>query len=117
MKFILDENFPKKAVDVLIKAGHESIDVRGTALEGCDDKTLLNFAKDKKGTLLTTDKDFYHPLHSKNKPHYGIIVIALKQPNSQAIISRLDWFLLKFSGTPLKNKCFLILDEKCLIFD
>ena len=34
MEFFLDENFPKKATDILEENGHRAFDIRGTELEG-----------------------------------------------------------------------------------
>jgi predicted nuclease of predicted toxin-antitoxin system len=116
MIFLLDENFPKRATAVLSEKGHHVFDVRDSGKIGASDEEILGMAKQKKAILLTTDKDFYHTLHLTEKPHYGIIVIALKQPNSKHIIEKLMLALENVGFIPLKDRCLLVTDSKSYIF-
>ncbi|MCK4799284.1 MAG: DUF5615 family PIN-like protein [Spirochaetes bacterium] len=116
MKILLDENFPKKSVSLLEKYGFEIIDIRGTKSEGLQDKKIFDIAIKEKALFLTTDKDFYHTIHFNNKPHKGIVVITLSQPNAINIIEKLDWFLKTFSNENFNNKCYLINNNKCKIY-
>ena len=116
MIFFLDENFPKKAKSILIKEGYSVFDIRGTDKQGLADKELFRIVKQKKAILLTTDKDFYHTIHLTEKPHYGIIVIALKKPDSKSLLEKLNWVLENLSLFSFKNQCLLINDKKCSIF-
>lgn len=116
MNFFLDENFPKKANTVLTYHGHIVFDIRGTDKEGMTDNTLFDLAKEKEAVFLTTDKDFYHTIHLTSKPHHGIVVIALRQPNSDAIIEKLNWVIDKMSSFSFENRCLLMTDTKCIMF-
>ena len=116
MKILLDENFPKKSLVLLKSYMHEVIDIRQTQLEGLEDIKIFNLAKKEKALFLTTDKDFYHTIHFNNKPHNGIVVIALSQPNANNIIEKLKWFLNTFSKNNYKNKCYLITNNYCKIY-
>ncbi|MEK6794838.1 MAG: DUF5615 family PIN-like protein [Spirochaetota bacterium] len=116
MTFFLDENIPKDAAALLASRGHETVDIRGTGHEGCDDKTVFGLSKDRECVFLTTDKDFFHTINFEHKPHAGIIVIALKQPDAQRIVSRLQWFLDNCMEMPLHDKCFLLSDDRCTIY-
>jgi predicted nuclease of predicted toxin-antitoxin system len=116
MIFFFDENFPKKAGDVLTRFGHSYIDIRGTEDEGLIDNDIFQLCKINNAIFLTTDKDFYHTVHILQKPHYGIVVIALKQPNGDKIIEKLTWFLNTFDIDNVDNKCYLILDNRCRIY-
>ncbi|MBA7556612.1 hypothetical protein ES705_49327 [subsurface metagenome] len=116
MKFFLDENFPKKAISLLEELGYEVFDIRGTSQEGLSDVELFSVVKKKESILLTTDKDFYHTIHLTGKPHHGIIVIALKQPNSQEIINKLKWVFSNLDKFSFSNECLLLTDRKCTIF-
>ena len=93
MKFLLDENFPKSAEKLLIELGHQVIDIRGTELQGIDDFRLFEVAQENGAILLTTDRDFYHTVPLRYSDHLGVIVIALKQPNREAILSKLRWII------------------------
>lgn len=78
MIFFLDENFPKMAHTILGNAGHTVLDIRSTDKEGLPDNELFQLAKQGRAIFLTTDKDYYHTIHLTEKPHFGIIVIALR---------------------------------------
>ncbi len=89
MKFFLDENFPKKAVEILSKFGYEVADIRGTELQGCDDTVIFKKAQENKAIFLTTDRDFFHTIPALYPNHHGVIVIALSQPNAIKILNKL----------------------------
>lgn len=111
MKFLLDENFPKSAQPLLEQAGCEVIDIRGTTSQGADDERLFAIAQEASATILTTDRDFYHTIPLQQKTHYGVIVIALKQPNRQAILDRLRWALQQPFIEEMDNTIVLLRDH------
>lgn len=117
MNFFLDENFPKSAEIILINNNHLVFDIRGTDNEGMADLLIFELSKKNNAVFLTTDKDFYHTIHLLSKPHYGIVVIALSQPNAAKIISKLQWFIENFVNTELESHCFLISDKSCKVFN
>lgn len=117
MNFFLDENFPKIAGKILEAEGHAVFDIRGTEKEGISDIDIFNISKNSSAVFLTTDKDFYHTIHLTSKPHHGIVIIALAQPNADNIILKLKWFLKHISGQKMKDKCFLITDNRCNIYN
>ena len=116
MRFFLDENFPKKVTSGLEQQGHTVFDIRGSAKEGISDTEIFSLAKKEKAIFLTSDKDFYHTIHLTEKPHYGIIVIALRQPNSGAITEKITWVLDNIERFSFKNECILLSDKKCTVF-
>ena len=111
MKFFLDENFPKSCADFLNSLNHEVFDVRGTNMEGLDDKTLFKLAQDNSAMFLTTDKDFFHTIPYLFDKHYGVIVIALTQPNRENILNKLKWILDNFDMSDIANKVILLKDN------
>ena len=90
MEFYEVKNFPKKAIPLLEKLGHTVFDIRGIDREGLSDLELFPLVKNEKTVFLTTDKDFFHTIHLTEKPHYGIIVIALRQPNAEALMGKFE---------------------------
>lgn len=116
MNFFLDENFPKKAIPILKERNFSVFDIRGTSQEGLPDSDLFQLAKQKKAVFLTTDNDFYHTIHFTEKPHHGIVVIALKKPNSKAILEKLIWVLNNIGKFTFKDECLLLTDTKCVVF-
>lgn len=115
MIFLLDENFPKAAVAVLENYGHSVHDVRGTALEGAEDHTLLEEAQRLGAVLLSTDRDFFHTLRHLYPQHAGLIVIALKQPSRASIIGRLQWLLENVPEHQLPGRAFQLRDDTWII--
>ncbi len=111
MIFLLDENFPKSANSFLTNLGHEVIDVRGTKLQGSDDFQLFELAQHHQAILLTPDRDFYHTVPLLYPNHFGVIVIALKQPNRASILSRLDWILKQEFILSIENQIILLRDS------
>ena len=116
MKFFLDENFPKKVISRLEQLGHTVFDIRGSVQEGISDTEIFSLAKNEKAIFLTSDKDFYHTIHLTEKPHYGIVVIALRQPNSNAILDKINWVLDNIEKFSFNDECLLITDKKCTVF-
>jgi len=112
MTFLLDENFPKRAIPILEAAGHSCLDIRGTDDEGSDDATLFQLAQDHHAILLTTDKDFFHTVPMRIASHCGVIVIALRQPNGAAILAELDKALAYLERHPLDNRILLLTDRR-----
>lgn len=114
MKFFFDENFPKAATAVLDCLGHQYFDPRGTNFEGSLDEVLLAEAHRLDAVFLTTDRDFFHTLCYEFPDHAGIIVIALKKPNRQAIIDRLTWLLENVNADHLSGRAFQLRDRTWL---
>ena len=113
MRFFLDENFPKTATSFLENQGHTVFDIRGTEQERITDQEIFSLAKKEKSVFLTSDKDFFHTIHLTEKPHSGIIVIALRQPNTFAILEKLKWVLENKNKFEFENECLLLTDKKC----
>jgi len=116
MNILLDENFPKKAKEILEESGFIVFDVRGTENEGLPDIDIFDIAKKEKALFLTTDSDFFHTIHLTQKPHRGIVVINLRNPNTKNILEKLSWFIDNFINHKNDNTCYLIADTKCNIY-
>ena len=116
MTFFLDENIPSNATKYLLNSGHVVSDIRGSEMEGTSDQEIFTLSKKKNAIFLTTDKDFYHTIHLAEKPHHGIIVIALRQPNAKAILEKLSWVLDNRTRFRFENECILLTDSKCTVF-
>ena len=112
MKILLDENFPKSAVDVIEAAGHEAVLFSDVCEFGMDDEKVFGCAQNLGAVVLTSDRDFYHTVPLVHPEHCGIIVVALRQPNRQAILTRLQWFFENFDCL-MKNRVFILRDYSC----
>ena len=115
MNFFLDENFPKSAGKYLISIGHQVEDIRATSMEGISDQKIFEIAQNKKSVFLTTDRDFFHTIPHLFEKHYGVIVIALKQPNRHTILEKLAWALLNLDINNIQNKIIMLRDQNYTI--
>jgi predicted nuclease of predicted toxin-antitoxin system len=84
MKILTDENIPRMTVEWLRTVGHNVRDLRGTPEQGAADARLWELAIADERTLITTDKGF---TEHRAEPHYGILVVRLRQPNRERIHS------------------------------
>ena len=116
MRFLLDENFPRSAIALLEQGGHMVFDFRGTSEEGIEDLAVFEKACVLDAVLLTTDRDFFHTIPHLFNSHPGVVVVALRQPNRDAILSRLKWFLGQVSETSFRNRSFQLRDGTWLCF-
>jgi hypothetical protein len=66
--------------------------------------------------LLTTDRDFFHTIPHLFNSHPDVVVVALRQRNRDAVLSRLKSLLGKVSETSLKNASFQLRDGTWLCF-
>jgi predicted nuclease of predicted toxin-antitoxin system len=82
VRILVDENIPKRTVDQLRADGNDVLDLRNTPKEGISDDDIWNLVKRQKRLLITTDKGF---LTRRQEMHFGLLVVLLRQPNSQKI--------------------------------
>lgn len=116
MRFFLDENFPKSAERYLVSRGHTVFDIRGSSEEGIDDLHIFKLAQQKEAVFLTTDRDFFHTIPHLFPRHFGIVIIALRQPNRQAILSRLYWFIERYEKETLNGKAYLLREHSYKVY-
>lgn len=114
MKFYFDENFPRAACQLLEQFGHEWLDHRDSQFKGSSDADLMSEVRRNGAILLTTDRDFYHTWGFHLSADIGIVVIALKQPNRAAIVSRLEWLLNNVPAAELLGRAFQLRDSSWL---
>jgi predicted nuclease of predicted toxin-antitoxin system len=82
MRILVDENIPLMTVARLRELGHDVRDVRGTPDQGMEDPDLWSAAMADRRALITTDRGF---TEYRAVPHYGIVIVRLRQPNRRRI--------------------------------
>jgi predicted nuclease of predicted toxin-antitoxin system len=82
MRILVDENIPRMTVDALSALGNDVKDIRGTSAQGLPDSELWRVANGEARILITTDKGFSE---FRTVPHYGILIVRLRQPNRDKI--------------------------------
>lgn len=94
MRILVDENIPNITVRELRTMGHDVLDIRGTKQQGVFDDELWTFAQSEQRMLVTTDKGFSD---HRDKQHFGILIVRLRQPNEQRIHARIIAAFRQFS--------------------
>jgi predicted nuclease of predicted toxin-antitoxin system len=115
VKFFLDENIPSKAGEFLSRLGNDVFDIRGTGQEGLHDTEIFELAQKNHAVFITTDRDFYHTIPFLYPTHNGIIVINLSQPDTQTILSKLEWAYDFLNTNKIENCCLMITDKKAYL--
>ena len=85
MKLFVDENIPIRTVQELRSLGNDVADIRGTPDQGMADDQLWMRVLSEQRLLITTDKGF---TQHREEPHFGILVVRLRQPNEAKIHDR-----------------------------
>jgi len=116
MRFLFDENFPKGARVLLEELDHEVLDFRTLGEEGAPDSEVIQKAIREEAVLLSTDRDFFHTLGRQHPSHFGVVVIALKQPTRASILGRLKWFLDHFAEPDISGRSFQLRDRAWLAY-
>jgi predicted nuclease of predicted toxin-antitoxin system len=81
VKFKLDENLGRSALEVLIQAGHDTDNVLQEGLSGTYDENLFRVCQAEERALITLDHDFGQTLRFPPKASFGIAVLALRYSN------------------------------------
>ena len=89
MRFLVDEDLPRSAVELLRRHGHEANDVRDLGLRGAKDSEVASYARQNGLCLLTGDFDFsdirnYPPAH-----YSGIVVLKVPYMATCAFVLQL----------------------------
>lgn len=100
LRLLLDENFPKLAVDALVQANHDVIWIR-THSPGMSDSDILQLAA-RDRIVLTLDKDFRQISLQQPNPSgmHGVILFRIHPALPEKVIAiaikvlefTLDWY-------------------------
>ncbi|MCA9411594.1 MAG: DUF5615 family PIN-like protein [Candidatus Omnitrophica bacterium] len=115
MRFLLDENFPKAAIQLLQNRGYSCLDFREIGDEGALDRVIFDLAIEKNAVLLTTDRDFFHTIPHLYPEHPGVVVVALHQPNRKNILERLEWLLDRHGAKEVRSTVFELRDSTYIV--
>src|SRR5215470_6298474 len=107
MKILVDENIPRMTVEGLQALGHDVKDVRGTMQQSLPDPDLWHIASTEGRLVITTDKGF---TAYRTAPHYGLLVVRLRQPNRHKINSAVMLALRRFGETDWPNLTVVMRD-------
>ncbi|MCS7187308.1 MAG: DUF5615 family PIN-like protein [Armatimonadetes bacterium] len=113
MRFLVDECTGPTVARWLRKQGHDVFSVYEEA-RGADDDYLLTKAYSEKRILITNDKDFGEKVVRETKPHWGVIILRLKDERSENKI-RVVKHLLENYASELEGNLIIATDKSVRI--
>jgi predicted nuclease of predicted toxin-antitoxin system len=118
VKFKLDENLGRSALEVLIQAGHDADNVLQEGLSGTDDANLIPVCQAEELALITLDHDFGHTLRFPPKASFGIAVRELpRRVTPQSVIARLKELLVLIDQRPIQGELWIVEPGRVRIHD
>lgn len=113
--FVADENIPMKCIRKLREKGCNVISITEQA-KGCDDKTVLDIAKQRNAILITFDKQFGYVIHQTEPDGMsGFILLRIPLLSPDFIFDTLKWLIFD-SGILLQGKYIVVNESKVRSF-
>jgi predicted nuclease of predicted toxin-antitoxin system len=87
VRFLLDANLPRAAVQAVVDAGHEAVSVHDGALRSASDEVVFAHALATSAVLVTRDLDFSSVLRFPPAGSVGIVVLRLPEDSKASDIA------------------------------
>jgi predicted nuclease of predicted toxin-antitoxin system len=115
MRFKLDENLPREALDLLDRAGHDVISVGQQQLGGADDRRIYQVCQEERRALVALDVDFANVRAYDPKTSCGVIVLRLMRQDRQRVLDALANTLPVLEREPLDKRLWIVDGERLRI--
>lgn len=109
MQLLLDENVSQTIGHGLRRAGFRIFVVMDVGLSGASDSTIITFAKKRRLTIITHDKDLGNLIRFPIQAHAGVIVLRFRNQKPQNVLPHLMRFLSKQRN--LKSKLVILHED------
>ena len=94
MRFLIDANLPRSTKPLVVRLGHEAVDVRDVGLGAAKDDVIARHAQTQGFALITRDFDFADIRNYPPADYPGILVLELPDDaTAQAILKVIESFL------------------------
>lgn len=87
-KFVIDEDMPRSAAEVLRTHGYDVKDIRDHGLRGAEDEEIFEFAQRDGSAILTGDRGFGNILRFPLGSHLGIVIAHFPNEMPSADMNR-----------------------------
>lgn len=109
MKFKLDENLGRSALEVLTLAGHDVDTVLREGLSGTDDDHLFRVCQTEQRALITLDRDFGQTLRLPPIQSFGIAILELPpRLHPQSIVARMRELLVLLASRSIQKELWIV---------
>ena len=85
----IDENLPREACEVLLRAGIDAVDVHEQRLRGALDPAIAAVCRAERRALVTLDAGFANIRRYPPEDHAGLIVLRLRSQDKDTVLALL----------------------------
>lgn len=118
MRFKLDENLGRQAIELFLEAGHDIATVAEQELQGAADDHLINVCRDETRVLVTLDLDFSNVLRFPPETYMGIAVLRVSNPvELSSIHERIRILLEGAKGEDLAGRLWIVEADRIRQYD
>ena len=118
MRFKLDENLGRQAIDLFLEAGHDIATVAEQELQGVADNHLISVCRDEARGLVTLDLDFSNVLRFPPELYMGIAVLRVTSPvELSGIQERVRVLLEGAKGEDLSGRLWIVEADRIRQYD
>lgn len=108
MKFKIDENLPREAVEILASAGHDAISVFDQGLNGKPDPDVFRAVSAEGRVLVTLDVGFGNIREYPPASSAGVIVFRLARQGKPAVLAAIESLVPTLSTEPIAGKLWIV---------
>jgi predicted nuclease of predicted toxin-antitoxin system len=117
VRFKLDENLPRKAVELLVTAGHDAVSVLDQGLGGANDRRLMAVCRDEGRALVSLDLDFSNIEAYPPEDYFGIVVLRPSKQDAGEILRTLGRTLPLLGEEQLRGRLWIVRQDSVRIRD
>lgn len=95
MKFLIDEDLPRSASEVIQRYGFEAVHVQDIGLRGAKDSQIAHYARSNKLSLLTGDFDFSDVRNYPPSQYAGLVIVSVPSDATAQLILHLKLVIVE----------------------
>ena len=115
MKFLVDENLPIEAAELLRDAGHDATTIAEMRMRGSPDARVAEAVKFAQCALVTQDVDFANTQLYPPAEYFGIIVLRLSAYSRRHTLAVLQQLVPKLTVETLVGKLWIVEEDRVRI--
>ena len=115
MRFLVDENLPAEAAQLLRNAGHEAVTAGEAALTGCEDGEVAALCQRERRALLTLDVDFGNTQLYPPQDYQGLVVLRLEHQDKAHVLTVITALIPRLGEEELVGRLWVVDEDRIRI--